>query len=287
MSWDDEDFEVPTSTKDIVVESWEEEEEATDEPLLESWDVDPDEEAAKKKKAASDAAAKRAALEKARKDAAKKRKESKRAGSKKQTPLAIDTADEATRRKLLKEAQMRSDMANAEELFGALGVSEDHKGGADASEEEDEEADEMFGDDLKPKGTVLTLDTPLSSLPIFNPEDKQGFERLRKALSAEMERLSKQSLLLYTNSLAVDLVADSCEPLSIENSRKTVSTLNAQINRKVKEERKARLSKTGGTATGGAGKKKAKGKNLNLGGPSNDYDDMMGGGGDYGDDDFM
>ncbi|GME93856.1 unnamed protein product [Ambrosiozyma monospora] len=181
---------------------------------------------------------------------------------------------------MLKEAQLNSDLNNAADLFGGLGVadvSEHPRARALAKEREEKE-----------KELKLTKDTPLNAHPIFDVETKQDYEKLRKTLSSTLTPLAKKSPLQYSNNLTIDLVRDLCGPLTLEQTRKVVSTLNALVTQKTKEERQARLKKTGGTSTGGAGKKKVKGT-VNVGSAfkKDNYDDYLGGDDDFGDDDFM
>lgn len=247
--------------------SWEDEAE-DDEPVLESWDVDSDEEREKKKKQAEEAAAKRA--QQKAKLAAKKA-----GGKKEKTLLEIDLVDEKTRREMLREAELNADLNNAADLFAGLGVADHPRARAAANE---------------PKALKLSEDTPLTAHPLFHPTTKPDYEKLRKALGSTMKELSAQSHLFYANGLAIDLARDICEPLTVEQIRKVISTLNAMVTKKVKEERQNRLSKTGGTSLGGAGKKKAKTAVVNTGPASfkkDNLDDFMGGDGDLSDDDFM
>ncbi|GAV28793.1 hypothetical protein PMKS-002269 [Pichia membranifaciens] len=242
-----------------------------DEPVLESWDVDSDEEREKKKKQADEAAARRA--EQKAKLAAKK------AGKKEKTLLEIDLVDEKTRREMLKEAELNADLNNAADLFAGLGVADHPRARAAASAAANEH-----------KSLTLTEDTPLTAHPLFHPTTKQDYEKLRKSLGTTMKELSANSTLFYANALAIDLTRDICEPLTVEQIRKVISTLNATVTRKVKEERQSRLSKTGGTSLGGAGKKKVKTAVVNTGPASfkkDNLDDFMGGDGDISDDDFM
>lgn len=269
MSWDDEDFDVPTNKDEALLDNWEEE---NDEPLLDgdSWDVD--EEAEKRKKKQEEQ--KKVAEAKAKKDAARKKKEAE--------AKAFDTADPAIRKQLLKKAELEADLNNAADLFGSLGVAEDlnEHPRAKALRAEQEAAKAA-------KSQTLTADTPITDHPIFQPETKADYEKLRKALTPVFQQLADQSLVHYSNGLAIDLIRDLVKPLSVENSRKVVSTLNVVIKEKERAERQARLAKAGGTSTGGAGKKKGKG-NINLGGAfkkddfadTTNYDD-------FDDDDFM
>ncbi|KAH3670662.1 hypothetical protein OGAPHI_001177 [Ogataea philodendri] len=253
-----------------VTESWEDQLE-DDEPVLDSWDVDSEEERAK------EAEKKAAAAKKTVTKAPKAVKGGKKKTAEK-SALEIDLVDEKTRREMLKEAELNSDLNNAADLFGGLGVANEHPRAKALAAEQAAKA-------AAPK---LDKDTPLTALPIFDVETKQDYEKLRKAVSPALTNLAKKSQLHYSTSLAVDLIRDLCGPMSVENTRKVVSTLNAMITQKVKEERQARLAKTGGTSTGGAGKKKVKGQ-VNIGSSfkKDNYDDLLPGDDDFGDDDFM
>lgn len=270
MSWDDEDFDIPTNSNTAALDSWEDDLVADDDdPVLESWDVDSDEEREKKATAKKEAELKKA-QQKAKLEAKKNPKKTK-------TLLEIDLVDEKTRKELLKKAELEADLNNAADLFDGLGLNEHPRSKA--------------GNFSSGNGTLtLTADTPLTAHPLFNPTSKQDYEKLRKKLSETLLAISDKSTLFYANSLAVDLVRDVCGPLTIEQTRKAISTLNSLVTQKVKDERQARMKKTGGTSTGGAGKKKVKADKVNTG-PQNftkdNIDDYMGGDEDFGDDDFM
>lgn len=238
-----------------------------DDPVLESWDIDSDEEREKKKKQADEAAAKKA--EQKAKLAAKK------SGKKEKTLLEIDLVDEKTRKEMLKQEELNADLNNAADLFSGLGVADHPRARAAANQ---------------PKALKLSAETPLTAHPLFTPSSKQDFEKLRKNLGSTLKELSENSQLFYANSLAIDLARDICEPLTVEQIRKVISTLNATVTKKIKEERQNRLSKTGGTSLGGAGKKKVKTAMVNTGPASfkkDNIDDFMGGDDGLSDDDFM
>ncbi|OWB58329.1 hypothetical protein B5S28_g4349 [[Candida] boidinii] len=276
MSWDDEDFDVPATSAKLA-DTWEEGVE-DDEPVLDSWDIDSEEEREKekeaKKKADEEKKIKNEIL-KAKKDALKNKKN----GTDKKL-LEIDTLDEDTRKKLLKEAELNSDLNNAADLFDGLGVADEHPRAKQTAA-----LKLAASESSKAK---FTKDTPLESHPLFQPTTKPEFEKLRKALSQAITPLYQESSLNYKSNLVIDLVRDVCEPLDSDNVRKVVSTLNAMITKKAKEERQLRLSKTGGTSTGGAGKKKIKGQvNVGASFKKDNIDDFIGGDDDFGDDDFM
>lgn len=252
MSWDDEDFDIPSNSKNATA-SWEEE--ANDEPLLDSWDIDEEEVARKKKEEEAKKKAEKEALKK-KQEEAKAKKLAKNKGQK--ALLDIDLVDEKTRQELLRKAELDADLNNAADLFGGLGVAGDEE--IDINEHPKERAAKAAAAAAAsaPGPAKLTKDTPIDSHPLFQPTDRQEYERLRKSLAPVLTNLAEDSLMNYTSGLAIDLIRDLAQPLSIESIRKVISTLNVILKEKEKAERQARLKKAGGTATGGAGKKKAK-----------------------------
>ena len=172
--------------------------------------------------------------------------------------LDIDLIDEETRQELLRKAQVTSDLNNAADLFGGLGVANDDD--FDVNEHPRERAAKLAAakQAAKPAAPRLTRDSPLEMHPLFQPTDKAEYEKLRKALATSLQQLAEDSPLNYSSALGIDLIRDAAQPLSLENVRKVISTLNVIVKDKERAERQARLKKAGGTATGGAGKKKAK-----------------------------
>ncbi|CEP23365.1 K03245 translation initiation factor eIF-3 subunit 1 [Cyberlindnera jadinii] len=251
MSWDDDDFEVPATSNAKVAESWDDDFAADDDDVLESWDAEEVEEKPKPKPKAK---------------ASTTAKSSAKTAGKKVITSELDSVDEKTRKELQRKAELEADLNNAADLFGGLGLNEHPREKALKAAAE-----------AKAQEQKLTIDTPLSAHPIFNPETKQDYEKLRKALTTEMNRLAEQSSLNYASSLAIDLTRDMF-----------ISTLNVVLKDKERAERQARLSKAGGTATGGAGKKKAKAAKPNLGGAfKKDQDIVVDNYDDFADDDFM
>lgn len=278
MSWDDDDFEVSASNN--AAASWEEE--GDDEALLDSWDVDPDEVEKQKKEAEAKKAAEKAALKKKQEE----QKLKKKGMLSDQTLAELDNLDEQTRKDLLKQAELNADLNNAADLFAGLGVAED----INAHPRERITKEQIEAAQAKRAGKVLTKDTPLEEHPLFLPATKQEYEKLRKALAASLVQMLEDNAMLYALSLAIDLIRDIAQPLSLENTRKLQLTLNVMVKEKERAERQARLKKTGGTATGGAGKKKAKpAVRPNVSGFKKDeFDDMDDAQfDDFGDDDFM
>ena len=265
MSWDDEAINGSMGNDDaVLMDSWDAEI-GDDEPVMQSWDAEEEE-----KKPAP----------KPKKEQPKKVKKGKESSAERAL-LDIDTLDEKTRKELIKKAEMESDLNNAADLFAGLGVAEEHPRARALQKEQEEQA---------LKRPAFTKDTPIETHPLFNAETKREYQDLRKALTAAITPMNKKSPLNYSSSLAIDLIRDVAKPMSIESIRQTVATLNVLIKDKEREERQARLARVrGGTATGGAGKKKVKGK-TNLGGAfKKDQDFDLDGPDDFefGDDDFM
>lgn len=264
MSWDDDVAIMAENDEAILAESWD----ADESVLMESWDAEPQ---AKPKAAAKKPAAKKPTA--------------KKAVDKTTAILDSEDIDEKTRKELLRRAELEADFQHASDLIGDLALAEQHpRERASLSHNNDLELDSMIG------GARLTRETPIEKHPLFKAQTKKEYQELRKSLATAITTMHENSSLLYASDLAIDLTRDICKPLSIESIRQTVATLNALIKEKEKEERLARLARVkGGTATGGAGKKKAKGK-TNLGGAfkkDQDFDIDDSKFDDFGDDDFM
>lgn len=280
MSWDDDVIGGSVAQNDdaALMESWED---GLDEPILDSWDAEetePKPEAAAKKPASGTAANKK----NGNGNGNKKDKE-----PAKPAKLAIDELDPKTRQELMKKAELESDLKNASDLFAGLEMVGEHPRAGAVKKEQEELMAKL--------ATQVTKDTPIGDHPLFQEaETKKDYQELRKALAGAITPMNEKSSLNYSSSLVIDLVRDICKPMPIESIRQTVATLNILIKDKEKQERQARLARVkGGTATGGAGKKKAKAK-TNLGGSfkkDQEFDiggDMdLGDLGDYNDDDFM
>lgn len=274
MSWDSEAINGSNGNVGdddaLLMGSWD------DEPVMESWDA-PEEVKNEEPRSKPQSAKKNHGKKNNNKTATEQ--------SINKTLMDLDTLDEATRRELLKKAELEADLNNAADLLGSLGVAEEHPRERAAREQREEQ--EL----LLSKIPVLSKDTPIENHPLFQTaETKSDYQNLRKALATAIVSMHKKSSLNYSSNLAIDLIRDISKPMSIESIRQTVATLNVLIKDKEKQERQARLARVkGGTATGGAGKKKAKAK-TNLGGAFKkdqefDFDDVNYD--DFGDDDFM
>lgn len=262
MSWDDENITGSMDNDDaVLMDSWDVE----DEPIMDSWDApeEPKKEEPKPKTTT--------------------KKDTKKDTKKKDSIMDhLDHLDPKLKKELLKKAELEADLKNAADLFGDLSMADEHPRARALAQEQD----------ILSQIPIMTKDTPIENHPLFKEaETKKDYQDLRKALGVAIVSMNEKSSLNYSSSLAIDLIRDISKPLSIESIRQTVATLNVLIKDKEKAERQARLAKVrGGTATGGAGKKKAKGTKTNLGGAfkkdqefdlgNTDYDD-------FGDDDFM
>lgn len=262
MSWDDENLTGSMGNDDaVLMDSWDVE----DEPIMDSWDT-PEETPKEEVKPIP-----------AKKDDKKK-------NNKKEDNIMnhLEQLDPKLKKELLKKAELEADLKNASDLFGDLSMAEEHPRARALAKEQD----------LLSQIPIITKETPIENHPLFkDAETKKDYQDLRKAVGTAIVSMNEKSSLNYSSALAIDLIRDVSKPLSIESIRQTVATLNVLIKDKEKAERQARLAKVrGGTATGGAGKKKAKGTKTNLGGAFKkdqefdldnvDYDD-------FGDDDFM
>ena len=272
MSWDDEIINGSLDNDAVLMNSWDDglgfEGRNEEEPILESWDS---EEVKKTEKPVLKKSVKKVTKDKSSTD---------------KVLLEIDTLDEKTRQELIKKAELESDLNNAADLFEGLGVAEEHPRERALKKQQEQEASNLLA-----ARATFTKSTPLEIHPLFvGAETKKDFQDLRKALSQAITSMNEKSSLNYSSSLAIDLIRDVSKPLSIESIRQTIATLNVLMKDKERQERQARLSKVkGGTATGGAGKKKVKAK-TNLGGAFKkdqdfDVDDMSYS--NFADDDFM
>lgn len=267
MSWDEDVIGGSAAVggdDSVLMESWEDG--LADEPVMESWDAE----------------------ETVEKPVVKEKSNGKKAKKVSETDkklLTIDTLDEKTRKELIKKAELESDLNNAADLFAGLGVAEEHPRAAALRKQQEEAA-------ARAAASAMTRDTPLEQHPLFQTaETKTDYQDLRKAVATAVVSMHEKSSLNYASSLAIDLIRDVAKPMSIESIRQTIATLNILMKDKERQERQARLARVkGGTAQGGAGKKKAKGAKANLGGAfKKDQQFDMGEVefDDFGDDDFM
>ncbi|KAI1000938.1 hypothetical protein K3495_g7260 [Podosphaera aphanis] len=203
-----------------------EDEEADDSDVLESWDAAEDSEVererakvAAERKAKADAEA--AANKKSKSDRiAEKQAEKARRLAEEVDNITIE--DEASRRQRLLRSEQESDLAHAEDLFG--NVTRKVTTAANAVQ-------------LSSNDASSTID--LTTLPLFDPQTKLEFERLRDTLIPVISNNSKKPqyaifLQDFTKQLAKDLPSDQIKKIS--------SALTALSNEKMKEEKQAEKS---------------------------------------------
>jgi len=172
-----------------------------------------------------------------------------------------DDETEAQKRERLRRTEKEADLKHAEDLFGAIGISNSRKVLTPGSA--------VVIDAKDPNNTV-----DLSALPVFNPQTKTQFEALRNTLIPILAANSKKAhytlfLQEFTKQLAKDLPSDQI--------KKIASTLTALSNEKLKEEKAAekggKKSKAAKSKTSLAGV--SRGGN-NIAADTNTYDDDFG-----------
>lgn len=218
--------------------------------MADNWsDAEDDEEAAEKVKAQekgrAEAAAKKLQEEASNKKTGKQRIEEKIA-SRKNKPVEADdesSEDGSAIRARLRKTEKDADLKNAEALFSSMGVTE--------------RSAPIIAEDPNHPGATIDLTT----LPIFNPSNKESFVRLREALVPILQTASKKAQ--YPLFLQ-EFVRQISKEIGSEQIKKLASTLTTLANEKMKEEKvrdgmgkktKAAKTKTTLNATrGGAGK---------------------------------
>ncbi|KAH7402038.1 eukaryotic translation initiation factor 3 subunit J [Phaeosphaeria sp. MPI-PUGE-AT-0046c] len=267
--WDDEeeDSSTPSSpqNKPTIARRSKFDDEEDDSDVLESWDAAEDSEVEREKaKKAADAKAKAEAEAKANKKTKAQRIEEHREANRLRHQDGLDSEDDETeeeRRIRLRQQELDGSRAQAEELFGDLGISKSRSGKA-----------VTLTDDSDPSKSI-----DLSSLHIFNPNTKDQFTKLRETLVPLLSANAKKgqySLFLqeFTKQISKDLPS--------EQIKKIASGLTTLSNEKMKEEKAAEK--------GGKKTKAAKTKTvLNASRSETTRADTAAYDEDFGDDDFM
>ncbi|KAI1078285.1 translation initiation factor eIF3 subunit [Whalleya microplaca] len=272
--WDDEesDSSTPPSSPPITGTTRRkfDDEEGEDSDVLESWDAAEDSEVEREK-------AKKAAEAKAKADAeaaaTKKSKAERIAQRKAERALrSIDNEDysdedetEAQRRERIKRTEQESDLKHAEDLFGDAGIS------LNVGRKATTAGAAVAVDSKDPNKTVN-----LVGMPLFNPQTKGQFEKLRNTMVPIIGANHKKahySLFLqeFSKQLAKDLPSDQI--------KKIASSLTALGNEKMKEEKAA--------DKGGKKTKAQKTKTTLVTGRANAAVDVDTYNDDFGEDDFM
>ncbi|KAK3306548.1 eukaryotic translation initiation factor 3 subunit J [Chaetomium strumarium] len=219
-------------------------EEASDNDVLDSWDAEDSEVEREKAKKAAEAKAKAEAEAAAAKKSKAQRiaeRQAERAKAKAEAGEESEEETEAQRRERLRRTEKESDLKHAEDLFADIGISSGRKGAAAGT------AVPISASD--PNATI-----DLATLPIFNPTGKAGFEQLSKVLGGIIGSCNKKPhytafVQQFTKELLKDMPSDQI--------KKVTSTLTALGNEKMKEEKAAekggKKSKAAKTKTSLAG----------------------------------
>lgn len=269
--WDDEEesssgSDSPAAAPIARRGKFDDEEEDSD--VLESWEAAEDSEVEREKaKKAADAKAKAEAEAKANHKSKAQRIEEHRQAALRRRQMEDEMSEdeeetEAERRARLKQQELDGSRAQAEELFGDLTVSNKRAGKA-----------VTVADESTPGNAI-----DLSSLPLFNPNTKDQFAKLRETLTpliAANSRKGQYSLFLqeFVKQIAKDLPSDQI--------KKIASGLTTLSNEKMKEEK---ASEKGGKKSKAAKTKTTlnAARDVGVKADTKVYDDE-----DFGDDDFM
>jgi len=193
--------------------------------VLESWDAAEDSEVEREKaKKAAEAKAKAEAEAKANHKSkaqriAEKREENMRRRQMEEEESSDEEEDEATKRARLRKTEQDADLAHAEDLFGAVGISK--RAGKPVT----------VSDDSDPTQAV-----DLSAMSLFNPTNKDQFAKLRETLVPLLTANTKKAH--YTLFLQ-EFTKQIAKELPSEQIKKIASGLTTLSNEKMKEEKAA------------------------------------------------
>ena len=156
----------------------------------------------------------------------------------------------------MRKTEKESDLKHAEDLFGDVGVAKNKSAAKPVAVAD-------------PKDPTNRID--LSALPIFNPQTKDQFARLRETLSPLLEANSDKA---HFGIFLQDFVKQISKNLPSEQIKKTASALTALSNEKMKEEKAA---EKGGKKTKAAKTKAtlAASRNISQKADTTSYDDGL------------
>ncbi|RPA98029.1 translation initiation factor eIF3 subunit [Choiromyces venosus 120613-1] len=242
--------------------------------VLDSWDAAEDSEKERRKASAKQAAAEKAAAEAAANKKSKTQRVAERqaqnAAQREAAVLeAADIENETPAERRAREERMRiqGDLAHATDLFGEVGI------GAGSG-----------GTKTRPITTADPVDRTksidLSSLPVFAPKGKEGFNQLRDMLVPLLVANSKKA---HYSLFLQEFVRQLAKDMTSEQVRKVASGLTILANEKQREEKAAEKGgkKTkaakGKTALAAAGKEADKFDTTDYQEPAgyDDFDDFM------------
>ncbi|KAI9724336.1 MAG: hypothetical protein M1812_000404 [Candelaria pacifica] len=192
-----------------------------------SWDAAEDSDVeAEKAKAAVEAKAKADAAAAANHKSKSQRVEERRVATmRRKQEEADDTSseeeDEATKRERLRRTEQDSDLKHAEDLFGNIGISKNRSAAKPVVAQ-------------KPDDPTNTID--LSSLPVFNPNTRDQFAKLRETL---VPILTANSRKAHYTMFMQDFTKEVVKDLPSDQIKKIASGLTTLSNEKMKEEKAA------------------------------------------------
>ena len=195
--------------------------------VLESWEAAEDSEVEREK-------AKRAAEAKAKADAeaaANKKSKAQRIEEKRMATMrrkveedeesSSEEEDATARRARLRQTEQESDLKHAEDMFGNIGLNKNRTNTKGV----------VVADPSDPTSTI-----DLSALPLFNPNTKDQFAKLRDTLTPTLAANSKKAhYTLFMQEFTKQIVRD----LPSDQIKKIVSGLTTLSNEKMKEEKAA------------------------------------------------
>ncbi|QYS99258.1 Eukaryotic translation initiation factor 3 subunit J [Trichoderma simmonsii] len=205
--------------------------EEDDGDVLDSWDAAEDSEVEREKAAKAAAAKEKAAAAAA---AAKKPKSQRvaehiaeRARIAAESDEESDDETEAERRERLRRTEQEADLKHAEDLFGSIGISAGRKSNPSGT---------MVADPNNPTNLIN-----LANVPVFNPQTKLQFEKMRTLLTPLITANTKKAHYgLFLEEFAKELVKE----LNSDQIKKIASTLTRASNEKLKEEKAGDKKKT-------------------------------------------
>ena len=194
--------------------------------VLDSWDAAEDSEVeAEKAKKAAEAKAKADAEAAANKKSKSQRVEERRTANMRkkmeEEESSSEEEDEATMRERLRQTEQDADLKHAEDLFGNIGINKNRSAPKAV----------VTADPKDPSNSI-----DLSSLPLFNPNTKDQFLKLRETLVPLLVANSKKAqYTIFMQEFSKQIVKD----LSSEQIKKIASGLTTLSNEKMKEEKAA------------------------------------------------
>ncbi|KAH6610946.1 hypothetical protein Trco_000966 [Trichoderma cornu-damae] len=205
--------------------------EEDDSDVLDSWDAAEDSEAEREKARKADEAKEKAAAA----AAANKKPRAQRIAEHQAERARLQAEDddeseeeaEADRRERLRRTEQEADLKHAEDLFGSIGISDGRKANPSST---------MIADPNNPSNLVN-----LANVPLFNPQTKLQFEKLRGVLAPLITANTKKAHYgLFLEEFSKELVKE----LNSDQIKKIASALTRASNEKLKEEKAGDKKKT-------------------------------------------